>query len=164
MKIRSAEEKDFQTVKDITVTTISCLYPLYYPSGAVRFFLNHHSDERIRQDIRDGKVYLLESCCRYIGTVTISGNEVGRLFVLPECQHQGYGSFLMDFAEESIRKQSDVIVLDASLSAKGMYLKRGYVTTAYHTIRTDNGDYLCYDVMEKHAGSRRAYEAGQELN
>ena len=43
----------------------------------------------------------------------------------------------------------DEIVLDASLSAKAIYLKRGYRQTDYHTIRTVNGDHLCYDVMTK---------------
>lgn len=41
------------------------------------------------------------------------------------------------------------IVLDASLPAKRIYRKRGYVDWAYHTIQTENGDFLCYDVMRK---------------
>ena len=39
------------------------------------------------------------------------------------------------------------IVLDASLPAKRIYRKRGYVDAEYHTIQTDSGDFLCYDVM-----------------
>ena len=56
----------------------------------------------------------------------------------------------MNFAEEMISKEHDHIILDASLPAKQIYLKRGYVTTKYNMIETENGDYLCYDVMEKH--------------
>ena len=56
----------------------------------------------------------------------------------------------MDFAEEIIRKKHDHIILDASLPAKQIYIKRGYVTAKYNMIETENGDYLCYDVMEKH--------------
>ena len=55
----------------------------------------------------------------------------------------------MYFAEEIIRKKHDHIILDASLPAKQIYLKRGYVTTKYNMIETENGDYLCFDVMEK---------------
>ena len=149
MRIRIAEKTDFLTVKTITQTTILSVYPKYYPAGAVRFFSEHHSDEKILNDILTGKVYLLETEGGTAGTVTISGNEINRLFVLPGYQGRGYGSQLMDFAEQMIRRESDTVILDASLPAKKMYLLRGYRSTAYQTIETDNGDYLCYDVMER---------------
>ena len=148
--IRAAKETDFDSVKDITQTTIWSVYPKYYPSGAVQFFSNHHSDDRIRADIVAGIVFLIEVDGTAIGTVTVADNEINRLFVLPDFQRKGYGRELMDFAEEIIRKKHDHIILDASLPAKQIYLKRGYVTAKYNVIETENGDYLCYDVMEKH--------------
>ena len=148
--IRAAKETDFDSVKDITQTTIWSVYPKYYPSGAVQFFSNHHSDDRIRADIVAGIVFLIEVDGTAIGTVTVADNEINRLIVLPDFQRKGYGRELMDFAEEIIRKKHDHIILDASLPAKQIYLKRGYVTAKYNMIETENGDYLCYDVMEKH--------------
>ena len=148
--IRVAKETDFDSVKDITQTTIWSVYPKYYPSGAVQFFSNHHSDDRIRAGIVAGIVFLIEVDGTAIGTVTVADNEINRLFVLPDFQRKGYGRELMDFAEEIIRKKHDHIILDASLPAKQIYLKRGYVTAKYNMIETENGDYLCYDVMEKH--------------
>ena len=148
--IRAAKETDFDSVKDITQTTIWSVYPKYYPSGAVQFFSNHHSDDRIRADIVAGIVFLIEVDGTAIGTVTVADNEINRLIVLPDFQRKGYGRELMDFAEEIIRKKHDYIILDASLPAKQIYLKRGYVTAKYNMIGTENGDYLCYDVMEKH--------------
>ena len=100
--------------------------------------------------MKDGKVFLLKTDeGTNVGTVTVSDNEINRLFVLPEHQRKGYGKQLMDFAEQVIGKESDCIVLDASLPAKNIYINRGYEATAYNMIRTENGDYLCYDVMEK---------------
>ena len=80
----------------------------------------------------------------------MADNEINRLFVLPELQRKGYGKELMNFAEEMISKEHDHIILDASLPAKQIYLKRDYVATKYNIIETENGDYLCFDVMEKH--------------
>ena len=148
--IRAAKETDFDSVKDITQTTIWSVYPKYYPGGAVQFFSNHHSDDRIRADIVAGVLFLIEVDGTAIGTVTVADNEIKRLFVLPDFQRKGYGRELMDFAEEIIRKKHDHIILDASLPAKQIYLKRGYVTAKYNMIETENGNYLCYDVMEKH--------------
>ena len=79
----------------------------------------------------------------------MADNEINRLFVLPGFQRKGYGRELMDFAEEMISKKYGHIILDASLPAKQKYLKRGYVVTKYNIIETDNGDFLCFDVMEK---------------
>lgn len=149
--IRKAATTDFDTVKHITQTTIRAVYPKYYPEGAVEFFCQHHSDEHILADLEAGKVYLLEIEGRFAGTVTIDENHINRLFVLPECQHNGFGRMLMDFTEEKIFKQYDRIELDASLPAKKIYLRRGYKETEYNVIETANGDKLCYDVMVKEA-------------
>ena len=150
MRIRLAQASDFETVRTITHTTINAVYPHYYPAGAVAFFLAHHSAENISSDISAGRVFILtDDDNNAAGTVTIKDNEICRLFVLPQYQGKGYGKELIDFAEKEIAQNYDEIVLDASLSAKAIYLKRGYRQTDYHTIRTVNGDHLCYDVMTK---------------
>jgi len=154
MNIRIANEFDFEYVKRITQTTIKAVYPKYYPAGAVQFFCDHHSDEKILEDIKANRVYLIENEENEVGTVTICGNEINRLFVLTKYQHMGYGRALMDFAEKMISKETDTVVLDASLPAKKIYLLRGYKETAYNMIKTDNGDYLCFDVMERHVGGK----------
>ena len=145
--IRPADMNDFESVRDITQTTIRAVYPNYYPEGAVEFFSAHHSDEKIREDIKNGCVYLLEAEGEAVGTVTVAGNGINRLFVLPLYQHKGYGRALMDFAEKKIASSYDAVVIDASLPAKSIYLKRGYKEIEYNKIKTSNGDYLCYDVM-----------------
>lgn len=149
MRLVQANISDLDDVRWITQTTIMAVYPKYYPAGAVEFFSKHHSDEKIKADIEAGYVYILEDEGKGVGTVTVSGNHINRLFVLPECQHKGYGRYMMDFAEEKIAKEHKTIELDASFPAKKIYLKRGYKEIEYNTIETDNGDKLCYDVMVK---------------
>ena len=149
MRLVKANISDLDDVRWITQTTIMVVYPKYYPAGAVEFFSKHHSDEKIKADIEAGYVYILEDEGKGVGTVTVSGNHINRLFVLPECQHKGYGRYMMDFAEEKIAKEHKTIELDASFPAKKIYLKRGYKEIEYNTIETDNGDKLCYDVMVK---------------
>ena len=147
MDIIKADKDSFEDVKKITHITIMEIYPKYYPPGAVEFFLKHHSDESIVNDIEDGKVYLLIDDGDVVGTVTISENDINRLFVMPHYQHKRYGRTLLDFAEKEILKNYSFVEMDASLPAKRIYRKRGYKETAYNTVKTDNGDYLCYDVM-----------------
>lgn len=59
------------------------------------------------------------------------------------------GTELLDFAEKIISRQYSKIVLDVSLPAKQIYLKRGYKETEFNIISTSDNDFLCYDVMEK---------------
>lgn len=150
MSIKLAQKSDCGIVKVITHTTINEIYPHYYSNGAVAFFLNHHSDENIANDILNDCVFLCYNLeHNVVGTVTIKKNEICRLFVLPQYQGNGYGKELLEFAETEISKHYNEIILDASLSAKSIYLKRGYREIEYHTIKTEHNDYLCYDIMKK---------------
>lgn len=136
-------------IQEMVSQTIRAIYPRYYPAGAVDFFLKHHSLDNIKNDIEMGGVYLLGAGNSLQGTVTVKNNDILRLFVLPQYQHQGFGRKLLDFAEQLVARDYGSVCVDASFPAKAMYLKRGYVETAYHNILTENGDYLCYDRMEK---------------
>lgn len=147
--IRIAETKDLETVLQITRDTISEIYPHYYSAGVVDFFLKHHSRENVLSDIENGIVWLLEEEDCPVGTVTVKENAVNRLFVLPEYQSHGYGSQLMDFAEDKIAEKFCHIHIDSSLAAKEMYLKRGYREKKTCKIQADHGDILIYDEMEK---------------
>lgn len=149
MKIVQAKARNIEDVKLIVSKTISEIYPHYYPQGVVDFFLAHHSDDNIMRDIGEGRVYLIKKGGDMIGTVTVKGNEICRLFVLPDHQHKGVGQQLLDFAEEMIAKEYTEICLDSSLPAKSIYAKRGYMVVESHTIVAENGDVLCYDLMKK---------------
>ncbi|MEG0365930.1 MAG: GNAT family N-acetyltransferase [Coprobacillus sp.] len=149
MELVQASIEQLSIIKNITIETIKDIYPHYYPKGAVDFFVSHHNDENISHDIIDKNVYLLYVNKIAIGTITIKDNEICRLFVLPQYQRKGYGSILLDFAENKILQDYEVCLLDASLPAKSMYLKKGYKEIENHIIETKLGDYLCYDVMSK---------------
>ena len=155
MNIRQAEIKDAGIVWEITANTIKTIYPHYYPLGAVNYFLAHHSEQNIADDIELQRVYVLEDGEAALGTVTIKDFEMCRLFVLPLYQGLGYGKLLMEFAEKFIAKSFSRIQLDTSLPAKEIYLKHGYSELAFKYIITDNGDRLCYDVMEKNLPASR---------
>ncbi|MDL2300265.1 GNAT family N-acetyltransferase [Clostridiaceae bacterium OttesenSCG-928-D20] len=153
--IRQASISDLNIVKEITNTTISEIYPHYYPRGAVEFFLEHHSDENIINDINGDRVFLCSDAEeKIVGTVTIKDDEISRLFVLPQYQGIGYGTEMLNYAEGIISRQYPKIVVDASLPAKKIYMKRGYTCTEFHVISAKGDDYLCYDVMIKQSGRK----------
>ena len=149
MNIQKITKNEIQDVISITQNTIDYVYPKYYSAGAIKYFKSHHNDESILADIEKGIVFCLFENDKAVGTVTVDDNHILRLFVLPECQGNGYGRSLLDFAEKQIANNSDEIVLDASFPAKNIYLKRGYKESEFCKVETENGDFLCYDVMTK---------------
>jgi GNAT superfamily N-acetyltransferase len=152
MEIITAKSSDLGTVYDIAQATIKAIYPHYYPAGAVEFFLAHHSREHISADIEAGRVSLAVSDGRAVGTVTVSGDSINRLFVLPDEQGNGFGGELLRFAEAEIAKSYGTARLDSSLPAKQIYLKKGYMVIDSRTIEA-GGDFLCYDIMIKRVAS-----------
>lgn len=148
-EIRAAVPEDLAQVRQVVRETISTIYPKYYPAGAVELFLSYHSDEAIAADISEGIVFLSELSGSIIGTVTVRQDEICRMFVLPRSQGNGYGGDLLRFAESKIAESFGTARLDASLSAKGLYLKRNYMTIDFSRKIAENGDYLCYDTMIK---------------
>lgn len=146
--ILKAKEEDISNIIHIVETTIQEIYPRYYPSGAVNFFLEYHNKNNILQDILDENVWVLKKNNDMIGTVTIKKNEINRFFILPSFQKKGYGREFMDFCEEEIFKTYHCITLSASFPAQKMYEARGYHIVAYDKILCNNGDYLCYNLMQ----------------
>jgi len=149
MMIRLALISDLEDIYTITRLTIKSVYPKYYPSGAVDLYLDYHCYANIEKDIKKKLVYVAEEVGIAVGTVTIQKNDISRLYVLPSEQGRGYGTQLLDFAEQLISEKYDKAVLDCSLPAKSMYLKRGYKEVSYNILKAENGDFLCYDGMEK---------------
>lgn len=161
MTIKRAEIGDLERIEFVTRQTINAVYPKYYPTGAVNFFLAHHNTNNIAADINAGIVFAAEYDGIIVGTVTVHEDEICRLFVLPEYQGKGLGGELLDFAEKMIAENYDKITLSASLPAKKIYLKRGYREVGFDYIQTENGDFLCYDTMEKNcvsAASKISYD------
>ena len=141
-------------VAEIVEKTIRAVYPHYYPSGAVQFFLDLHNERRIREALAREDIYFAVVQGKIVGTGSIRGNEICRLFILPEYQAKGYGSKLMDLLEDMIFRKYQVVHVDASFPAESMYLKRGYRIKTYEKIETGGGDYLCYHTMEKAADGK----------
>ncbi len=147
MKLINATPECFDIVKEITHFTINSSYPKYYSAEVVAFFLEYHSDENIKDAIDKKQVFILYKGKAVIGTGSIKENEIGRLFVLPQCQSHGYGSYIMDCLEKIVFNSFNEIILDASIPAYNLYLKRGYMPISYENLLIKQGHYLNYHVM-----------------
>lgn len=149
MKYERATIADLEAVYDMVQHTITIIYPKYYPKEVVDFFCELHGREAILKDIENGNVGVLKEDDKMIGTGSFVGNHITRVYVLPEYQHKGYGTFIIKKLETQISGNYDTAILDASLPAVMLYEKLGYHTLKHDEYALENGVVLVYDVMEK---------------
>jgi len=149
MIIHVASEAEFPAVCRIVHEAIETVYSAFYPEDVVRFFMEHHDDGIIHADIVEGRVYLLDIDGVSVGTGTVQGNEIQRVFVLPSYQRKGYGTLIMRELESIVARDHKTVRLDSSLPGYGLYLKLGYRPISYRMISTPGGQVLCYHEMEK---------------
>ena len=141
--------EDLQAVYNVMQHTIKTIYPKYYPMEVVDFFCEHHSEDAIEKDINNGYVSVLKIDGTIVATGCFVDNHITRVYVLPEHQKKGYGTFIMKNIEEQIGEKFDKAYLDASLPAAALYEKLGFVTVMHERYPVENGVILAYEVMEK---------------
>ncbi len=129
--------------------TIKEIYPNFYNNEVVDFFIEHHSKDNIKKDILDKKVYNLFVENNMVGTGCYKENIITRVYVDPDHQNKGYGTYIIKELENIIIKNSKEIYLDASLPAIKLYEKLGYKTVEHKSIPLINNKLLVYEIMSK---------------
>lgn len=154
MNLLLAKSENLEEIYSVVQSTIRNVYPKYYADGVVEFFCRLHSKENILLNIKNQNVFCIRDAERIVATGTFSANHITRVFVLPEYQKKGIGSFIFDEFERNIFSRYDSVVVDASLAACKMYENRDYKTVRHEVVDCGNGAILAYEVMEKKRGNR----------
>lgn len=149
MTYELADKQELSNIYEVVQHTIKIIYPKYYPAEVVKFFCELHSQDAISKDIAKGNLYVLKEDGRVIGTGSFNKAHITRVYVLPECQKRGYGTFIIKNIEAEIAKDYDKAYLDASLPAVTLYEKLGFHTVRHERYPVENGVVLVYEVMEK---------------
>ena len=152
---RIFQPSDLIAVKSLVQITIDACYSKVYPKEAVQFFKDWHCGEKILKDAKEGYTILLQKDNRIVGTGTIVGEDVKRVFVDPAFQRRGFGKLIMRKLEErAVSAGVDVVKLDASLPSKTFYDNLGYVTLEKAFREVGNNERLDFYKMEKALAGR----------
>lgn len=149
MTYELATKENLQDVYNVVQHTIRNVYPKYYPAEVVDFFCQLHNEDAILKDIENGHVGVLKVDGKIAATGCFVENHITRVYVLPEYQKKGYGTFIMKNIEAEIAHDYDKAYLDASLPAVALYEKLGFCTVRHENYPVKNEVVLVYDVMEK---------------
>lgn len=155
MEYRLAKQEDAECICKIVQDTIKEVYPKYYLTEIVDMFLEFHNQESIIKDIQNENVYVILEKDKIIGTGTVNANHITRVYVLPEYQGNGFGTYIMNELEHVIGKKYDKAEIDASLPACKMYYNRGYRTIDHGIWECAKGVIQIYEIMEKDLSTKR---------
>jgi GNAT superfamily N-acetyltransferase len=150
MKIREFKNSDLANVKSLVHKTIDACYAKVYCAEAVQFFKDWHHDEKVLENAEKGYTIVLEKNNKMVGTGTIVGDEIVRVFIDPTFQKHGFGKLIMSKLEEKAFSLGiDVIKLDASIPAKKFYDALGYTTLEETFLELKGNKRLDYYKMQK---------------
>jgi ribosomal protein S18 acetylase RimI-like enzyme len=143
--IREFMETDLSSVQKVIYETIDTCYPDHYPPLAVEYFKDYHRLQNILERSEKGKVLIVGTRKKIIGTGSIVGNEISGVFILPEYQKHGHGKDMMDELEEIGRINGNTEAeLSVSLPSLDFYKKQGYTVVDKCSIRVGKDQELEY--------------------
>ena len=119
--IRKREEKHNNEIINVWYEASSLAHP----------FLEADFVEKAKKDLRDiyipnTETWVYEDNNTVIGFISMLGNEIGGLFVLPNNHFKGIGTQLVNFIKES-HSELDVEVFEKNAIGRAFYEKYGFV-------------------------------------
>lgn len=101
-----------------------------YSKEAVECLCNEFVPERLLKDSKRMDIFVASEKSELLGTISLIGNRISRMFVLPEVQGKKIGSKLIRHVEAFGKKEGKTILrVRSSLTAYGFYQKLGYQKT-----------------------------------
>ena len=126
--IRKFTQHDLWSVYQLVQNTIDISYHEAYLKEAVEFFKEHHPEEQILNDAAAGYTVVAESNREIVGTGTLLGTHIVRVFVDPLHQHRGIGKVIVQELErEASVEESATLYLEASLVSRQFWESLGFI-------------------------------------
>lgn len=150
IQVRRFNEADLQSVYQLIQNTIDISYRGAYPEEAVEFFKDYHSKEQILNDAATGYATVTEGNNEILGTGTLCGTNIRRVFVSPLHQNRGIGKLIVQELEiKASVEKSATLNLEASLVSRQFWESLGFTIQREDFIPVRNNQKLRFYRMIK---------------
>jgi N-acetylglutamate synthase-like GNAT family acetyltransferase len=150
IRLRLLKLNDVETVYELVQNTIAISYADVYPPEAIEFFKNHHSKENIIKDLKGGYVVAVEAGGQILGTGTLVGTNIRRVFISPQYQRQGIGKTIAAMLERKAKSAGlEKLDLSASLKSRRFWEAMGFVSSGEFALPVANDKKLIFYEMVK---------------
>ena len=125
--IRRFTHDDLDVVHNLVHSTIDISYRPDYPEKVIKLFKEFHSRETILYDAENGCTLVALHDGEIVGTGTLLGGHIQRVFIKPSFQGHGIGTFIADELEK-IAVENNILFLDlsAALGSRTFWESRGF--------------------------------------
>jgi len=147
----------FLRVDDTTIDSAAMIHSIAWKDSHRAFcspgFIAEHTPERqkmyLLEKINSGSaVYLLYEPDP-VGLVSVTGNLIEDLYVLPDRQDRGCGTRLLRFALQKCKGQPTLWILENNTGAERLYRRLGFQPTGKRAHITDKLDEIEFVLLEK---------------
>jgi len=150
IQIRKLNEEDLQSVYRLIQNTIDISYREVYPREAIEFFKDYHSEELILNDAITGYTVVAACNSEVLGTGTLLGTNIRRVFISPLHQHRSIGKMLVQELErKALNEKLATLDLASSLVSRQFWESLGYVLQSEEYIPVRNDQKLYFYRMVK---------------
>jgi GNAT superfamily N-acetyltransferase len=148
--VRQFRLADLDSVKELINRTIDVCYNGFYLKEVMNYFDMYNWEGNILKAARDGYIVVVEKQGKIIGTGSVIGDTILRVFVDPGHHKQGLGKMIMNELEKQAEANGiEILRLRALANARKFYESLGYSTVDRGLVEVDNGTHLEYYQMEK---------------
>jgi citrate lyase synthetase len=143
-------EIDLQSVYRLVQETLEISYHAIYPIEAIQFFKEYHQEKNVLKDFQSGYTVVAESGGNILGTGTLLGTNIRRVFIHPAHQGQGMGRSIYHHLEKrAVQNKLPGLDLSSSLKAKEFWESLGFTIFKEFSLPVANGQKLDYFEMIK---------------
>ncbi len=150
IQIREFTEKDITAIYGLLQNTIDISYRGVYPPEAVKLFKDYHSEQQILSDGTEGYTIVAVYNGEVVGTGTLAGDHISRVYVAPQYQHSGIGKMIVrELENKALEEKLTTINLDGSLVSREFWESLGYSVGKEDSIPVENHQRLYLYRMSK---------------
>ena len=99
-----------------------------------------HQKAYLQNKIDNGSKLFMMIADKPVGVVSVTGNLIEDLYILPDYQHQGFGTRLLRFAMEQCDGVPTLWILENNKGAEKLYRREGFRETGRKNAITDKLD------------------------
>jgi N-acetylglutamate synthase-like GNAT family acetyltransferase len=150
INLRPMTKADIDAVYKLVQTTIKISYADVYPPEAIDYFVHHHSKDNILKDMERGYIVVAEANGRLMGTGTLIGSSVRRVFINPPDQGKGSGNLIVKALEQQAKSSGvNKLELSSSLKSREFWESNGFKLVKEFGLPVANDKHLIYYEMVK---------------
>ena len=136
MRIRKFKPEDATKLSKLMRETIVTSLSSDYSKKAIKVLSGGYDAEGLIKHSEKTAIFVAFQDGKLLGTISLEGNRIRNMFVLPKLQGKRIGSKLLKYIEKFAKKRREkTLKVRSSLTAFGFYKRLGYCKTRRGSIK-----------------------------